>query len=180
MTTRRRKLLIAVALLVVVAALVWWFGRAGGKIEVKLVFVGYTNFAPGNYLALVLATNTGTVPLRLNSAPRQETLDKFEADDSVFDHLAFPLLKESQRIVNPQQGVLLYLMGRDFRTPWHTEIGYQRHSFRERLKLKAESTGNSPLQWMAHKVFPSPPKVWAELGPITNLAPETAGPMEWE
>jgi hypothetical protein len=102
MTTRRRKLLIAAALLVVVAALVWWFGGAGGKVEVKLVFVGYTNFAPENYLALVLATNTGTVPLRLNSAPRRETLDTFEADDSVFDHLAFPLLGESQRIVNPQ------------------------------------------------------------------------------
>jgi hypothetical protein len=180
MTVRRRKILIVAALLMAGAALMWWFGRGGGRSEVKLEFVGYTNIAPGNYLALVLATNTGTVPIKLTRSFRQETLDKVEDDETVLDHLAFPLLSASQRIVNPEQGVLLYLMGRDFRAPWNTEIGYQRHGFRERLKFKAESADNSPLQWIAHRIFSSPPEVWVKLGPITNLAPESSRPMDWE
>ena len=43
MTARRRKWILAVTLLGLVA-MVWCFGRGGGRMEVKLVFLGYTNY----------------------------------------------------------------------------------------------------------------------------------------
>ena len=73
MTARRRKLIAAATLLVLAAGMVWWcLGRSGGRMEVKLRFLGFTNDAAGGTCALILVTNTGSTTVVVGY-PRIET-----------------------------------------------------------------------------------------------------------
>src|SRR5262245_20305177 len=91
MTTRRWKWSLAAALLVLAVAGAWWIGWSGPEMRLELRFLSYTNESarrfldytnePGSipgglpegaqvwaaslYYALVLATNSGGVPLEL-------------------------------------------------------------------------------------------------------------------
>src|SRR4030095_1006407 len=81
MTRRRRKWIIATTLLTLAAALWWCFGRGGGRFEVKLVFLGYTNAMLTNFTtlsgplftntiqvqqAMVMITNRGETPVKVS------------------------------------------------------------------------------------------------------------------
>jgi hypothetical protein len=77
MVRRRRTILIACGVLAVVVGLAGWFGSRGGRAEVKIVFVGFTNDVflaqvlgkdgqtewETNLYAVILVTNTGTAAL---------------------------------------------------------------------------------------------------------------------
>jgi len=181
MTTRRRKLLFAATLPGVVAALLWTFGRGGGKMEVKLTFLGYTNASHGHTntwpsarSAVVIATNTGTVPVVFNHFVRSENAVRSADGESLRDDFAIPIQPMSPSLLRPGQSVLVYPLVKDLRKPWYTEVAYRRRGVQDRLYDQAREFRNSTVRRITSRVLPRPNDAWIRLGPITNHPPDTA------
>jgi hypothetical protein len=180
MTTRRRKLLIAVALLVVMAALVWWFGRGGGKLEVKLMFVGFTNDSTSGNKALVLATNSGSATALLISYGNGSHPGPLEPD--LFGFFAFPSDVGVQfpssgntfpARLEPGETLVMSMSFTRLDKRMDAHLLAQRYNLKDRLYLRALSTGNNTLMNLANRFLSHPPGEMPILGPITKLPPDT-------
>jgi hypothetical protein len=151
-----------------------WLMLPPGRMEVRLIMLGYSN-APwatlgytnnlswrvqpsGVYVAVLLATNTGSVPVRLHAGIRSE--DFFDTNFAHHTPAGLPA------VIRPGESLAVTV------TPpldsWRTALLYQRHVLWDRLYGKAWATGNPMVQQFMAGVLPPPKDGVARSGRITN------------
>ena len=175
MAGRRRKWLITAVVLVLVAALGWaLFGRAG-KMEVQLVFVGYTNYfasftnaasrqpvrTRNVFSAIVMATNSGDVAVELYATSPLVLR-------SISDNFAVPIEMKFPRILKPTETLVIQVEPQRLGVPWYTDLTAQRRGLLDRLYVKAKTKGSSATKRILTGCLSPPPHVLATLGPVTN------------
>ena len=179
MTRRRRKWIIASALVGVVAAVVCWLGSGGGKLEVKLMFVGFTNDSTSGTKALVLATNSGSTTALLIAygagglpGPLEPvSFSGFMGDVGVQRPTAgspFPAR------LKPGETLLMSMSFTTLDKPMDACLLAERYDLKDRLYRRALDTCNGTLINLADKFMAAPPPEMVTLGPITNVPPESA------
>ena len=185
MAGHRRKWLIAVALLAIVAVLAWaWLGR-GGKMEVQLAFVGYTNhfyaasidvmaaqmYPLGDRRALVLVTNSGSVSVRLVAGMIGR--NDVQAPSAAEWVGGFPTgsAKGLPQVLAPGKAVLLEVVLNMREERWWALVRAQRYGLRDRMSPRVERISIGWMQGLLGGLLPPPPETWA--GPITNPPPRT-------
>jgi hypothetical protein len=186
---KRRWAVVGAGFLLIIVVLVLWAGGKS-RIGLTLMFIGYTNqlltptfemgatLTPNVWLdstgdtlgveperftvptALVLATNTGSVPVAVYSLVSP---DNFSASD-----FAAPSPTGLPRVLKPGQSTFIKVVV-DPRQPWWTEISYQRRGLRERLYGLVWRSGNATVRaWVGPKL---PGLTPVKFGPVTNQPP---------
>lgn len=159
---------------VVGGVVVWRLLAPGGRMEVRLIFIGYTNtplvtqpasWPSGSVTlelpeALLCATNTGSVPVKLWSAILTNTMQ-----------FALPARRGLPAVLRPGESVTVSVPYMMTGHSWQTELMYQRHNFADRLYGKAWNTGNRTVQDLIQSLFDAPKVGWAQSGWITNAPP---------
>src|SRR5262245_55999945 len=121
MTGRRRKWLIAVVVLAFVVALGWALLGRSGKMQLQLVFVGYTNklekapppsggSTPVSFHmleAIVLATNSGTVAIEIYSSIRPPNIVITGTTAQMRDGFAAPRGPVPSQVLKPGETLLI-------------------------------------------------------------------------
>jgi len=188
MTGLRKRILIAAALVVVLAALAWWLVPGGGRMEVKFIFLGYTNdpvvtptssgwsAIPTSWVAraLVLATNCGRVPVLIN---RVRGSGNYLLRDGFLLPFDTPYLssgKGFELALEPRETAVLHLHIPPTNRPWSVELWAERRAFKDRVYLKAWSVGNSSTKLWMVRTMGWPEQARIQLGPITNVPSEIA------
>src|SRR5262245_61800485 len=182
----RRKWLIAAALLAVAAALAWVLMGGRGKMEVRLSFIGYTNYpmtftngaAPWQvttgwmFRALVLATNSGPVSMELHPLARSRPLPPLLPVTSTGWPVGFavPMKVDGPCVLKPGETTVVEVVPQH-PGPWFTEAKAQRREFGDRLYAMAWAKGGAASRRVMAWLFSPPPEMWPKLGPITNPAP---------
>ena len=188
MTARRRKWIIAATLLVLAAALWWCFGRDRGKLEVKFVFLGYTNdpvvtrTSPASSAiptswearALILATNCGRVPALINRVRGSGDYLLREGFLVPFDTPYLTSGKGFELVLEPRETAMLHLHIPPTDRPWPVELWAERRTFKDRVYLDAWSAGNSSTKLWMMRTMGWPEQARIQLGAITNAPPDTA------
>ncbi len=174
--SRRRRWWLGITLALVVGVMVVWsILPPGGRMEVRLVFIGYTNgpiICSSTTVGLglitniipfgvLIATNTGSVPVRVFPDTRFGGL-------SNTSNFASPLYAGSPSTLRPGDAVFIQALFLDPRQPWWTELAYCRDGLGMRMHDKLWNTGNPVAQGMLTHVSPAPEKHWAQSGWITN------------
>lgn len=181
MSRRRRWWLGLTLALVAGGVIVWHILAPAGRMEVQLIFIGYTNTPllaqsaswPSGLgtielsEALLCATNTGSVPVQLWAAIRLQNL----SNTTDFAH---PSGLGRTTIVNPGESVTVTVSYPVNSPRWQTEFMYQRHNLADRLYEKAWNTGNPTVQHWMQLLLPNPKEGWAQSGWITNTPPAPA------
>jgi hypothetical protein len=184
-TTKRGKL-VAIILLAIIAgalALIRWRNRGGQRATLAVSFIGYTNLAmttatlPAGFMststnpikvpaALIRATNTGTVSLRvwtinLLVMPTNQPLRS--------DYMSY---NATPQLVKPGEsvGIHAYLFAK--MPAWHGFVAYSRWEFPERTRNWASTNGNAAIWKFVDWSLPKPRDSTAEFGPITNEMPD--------
>lgn len=114
--------------------------------------------------ALILATNTGSVPVELWAAifPGSASIPGF----------AVPTGKHLPRLLEPGESVILEVTVDPSQGPWWTEFAYQRRGLRDRPLVWAWDSGNPTVQkWVAPAIADL---VKVKCGPITNQPPTSS------
>ena len=163
---------------VVGGVVVWRLLAPAGRMEVQLIFICYTNTPPITQPAalpsvvvtlqipeaLLLATNTGAVPVQLWSAIRLPNLTNTP-------QFARANGRGLPAVLNPGESVTVSVRYPLNARSWQTELMYQRHNFADRLYGRAWNTGSRTVQDLMESLL-DPPKVgWAQSGWITNPPP---------
>ena len=168
MAGSRRKWLIAASLFAMVAALVWALLERSGKMEVQLLFAGYTNYvetitnsAPGSrictrnvFSAIVMATNSGNMTVEMYGTTRRPGL-------------RVPIAR-LPRILKPSETFVVEVEPECLGAPWSTEFKAQRRGLVDRLYVKVSAQRGALLKPVVTKLWSQPPEVSARLGPIPN------------
>jgi hypothetical protein len=146
------------------------------RMEVRLIVLGYTT-APWSktgdtyienggtvtigemYVAEVLATNCGSVPVELRDGMLRE--------DLVDPYFARQTSNGLPAVLRPGEIIAIKV------TPpsdahWRTALLYQRHSLWDRLSAKASATGNETLQAAVSLCMPSAERGVARTGWVTD------------
>lgn len=185
MAGRRRKWLVAVGLFATVTALTWVSLRPSGKMEIKLLFVGYTNYpsvfsnrsgtavSTGNvFIAMIMATNSGNVAAELCPTMR------LGQPSSSHNGIAWLYLKgismprgELPKILKPTETLVVEFDPRMFMGAEATELMAQRRGVWDRVYIKVCSKGGAAVQRIMGRCFSPPPTVWVPFGPVTNPPP---------
>jgi len=181
MTARRRKLLIAAVLLVLATALWWCFGRGGGKLEVKLVFLGLTNGPGGTTHALVLATNSGNSKALLYGTGSKygpgklEPLRNLGFKSPTFSSFHLPAPgKVFPAQLRPGQTIRMSMPFTRLDEPMEAGLSATRYELNDRLYCRMMSSMNGFLMRLAGTLLSQPPRTLPVLDPVTNLSPDTA------
>lgn len=186
MAGHRRKWLIVTVLLAIVAALAWALLGRDGRMDVQLVFVGYTNRImeakppPGEtsplsfprLKAIVFATNSGQVPVEFYPAVRLANCVLTGTAIQYREGFAAPSRPVASRVLQPGETIMIEVGEVTFQQPWFTELMAQRRCLSDRIYCKAWDSGNAKLQGIMKRWLPALPEVWAKLGPITNPPPD--------
>lgn len=187
--SKRRRWWLGIALaLVAGGVIVWRIFAPGGRMEVQLIFIGYTNtphlvqwgaFSSVSVAidlpeALLCATNTGSVPVKLWSAIRLPNI-------SNTTQFAQPNGRGLPTVLKPGGSVTVSVRYPMNSLRWQTEFMYQRHNLADRLYGKAWNTGNRTVQTLMEDLLPLPEDGWAQSGWITNPPPLVAasGFLPW-
>lgn len=187
MITRRRKCFFAGAFLTVAVVALLWVARSQRKMEVKLIFLGYTNVPfqgggaigigpegwPWEIYGLLIVTNADNAPVRIWSG----VLDANSlASNSVIkarEGFEIPLLLEDP-------GTLAYGVARPVHTwvggsgrgqvekPWSVGLLVRRQHWREGANGRVSKWLASRVPAWADKIVPVPEPIWIQCGPITN------------
>jgi hypothetical protein len=144
--------------------------------EVKLVFVGFTNTVLmardaagqsksfGVHVFLLRATNTGSVPVQLWAAAKPADFND--------PNFARPNASGLHPVLKPGESVAVTATPPGGESRWRTKFMYQRHALTDQLYAKAWNTGSRALQAMMSRLLSSPKEGWAESGWITNRPPQ--------
>jgi hypothetical protein len=174
--SKRRRWWLGITLALVAGVMIVWSVLApGGRMEVRLVFIGYTNgpiichsspaaLGPITNIipfGVLIATNTGSVPVRIFSDTRFNGLTNTS-------NFASPLFMGSTETLRPGDAVLIQALFLDPCLPWWTELAYCRYGLGMRMHDKLWNTGNPVAQRMLTHVSPAPEKHWAQSGRVTN------------
>src|SRR5262245_10771718 len=147
--SRRRKRILIAALGVVLAVLVWMLLPGRGRMDVKLVFLGYTNAMLTNYVmqtgtvltnalqvqqAMVMLTNIGEAPVRI-SFMRSPTPRVFMgAEVNIERQIWFPSpAGKPNETLAPGVGMVLLSQPTSFSLPWTVEMQVWRNCPQDRL-----------------------------------------------
>jgi hypothetical protein len=156
-------LVICLSLLAVVVALILWAGRPRNDAVVTLAFAGFTNES----VALVLATNSGLVPVELYAAIRQENVSMAGGTFKFRDGFAPPRGTGLPRVLRPRESLIVEVITAQIPEPWWTELCYQRRGFRERIYGWAWDSGNSTVQTLLNRMISGPDLIPVKCG-LTN------------
>jgi len=171
----RKARLVAVAFVMALLILVWVVPR--GQMEVRLIFLGYTNplvqvswNGDGERVTMIgipeavfLATNSGSLPVQLWPSVRQENFGNTT-------NFAWPSGSSARlpAVLKPRQ-VIPVTVRRVEASPWRTEFSYERHTFVDRICGKLWSSGNQTVQAaLSRYVYDKQDSGWAQSGWITN------------
>jgi hypothetical protein len=175
MSKRRRWLLGITLALVAGVMVVWSILPPGGQMAVTVVFIGYTN-VPINCnctvagsglvtntipLGVFMATNTGSVPVKIFSEVRFDTTTNTS-------NFAPPLHDGTTGPLRPGDGVIIYAMIIDSQRPCWTELAYCRYGLGMRMHDKLWNTGNPVAQGIVNQLSLALEKHWTQSGWITN------------
>ena len=180
MTGRRRKWIIVATLLMLAAALGWCFGRGGGKMELKLLFLGFTNGLDGSTHALVLATNSGgSKALLYGNGPEYgpRTLEpvaylKFKSPFFSPFHLPNPGEVFPARL-KPGQTIRISIPFTRLDEPMEAGLFATRYELNDRLYCRMMTSCNLFLMTLAGRFLSEPPMMMPILDPVTNLPPHS-------
>lgn len=167
---------------------VWSIFAPGGRMEVQLIFIGYTNtpqlvqWGASSSVsvtidlpeALLCATNTGSVPVELWAAIAATNISNATT-------FAQPNGRGLPTVLKPGESVTVSVSYPMNSLRWQTEFMYQRHNLADRLYGKAWNTGNRIVQTLMEDLLPLPEDGWAQSGWITNPPPLVAasGFLPW-
>lgn len=172
---RRKLILFVAALLLIGTATVWWFPRHRERLALDLAFMGYgtqtvsvsssssAELPPtiDRPVAMMQASNSGCVPLELSHGV---PITNLNAKD-----FGRPIGTGFPKLLKPgETGVFKVWPAQ---APWWTEIGYRRHSTRERILSRIwDLAGSKGRRLLSHT------DLWApfqrvKCGPITNALP---------
>ncbi len=119
-----------------------------------------------------MATNSGKVPVKLYRDMRDENfVITVGGSRKLRDGFGIPFLLDNPTLVDPGTGTLVYVV-MDPCKPWSTEILMQRKDWRDRFDGMLQKRLGASLPAWVDKMLPRPEKVWATIGPITNLPPD--------
>ena len=184
MSRRRKRILIAAVLVVVLAALAWWLVPGGGRMEVKLVFLGYTNVMLTNITtvaaplrtnaiqvqqAMVMITNSGETPVKVWFARSPAATVLMGAEGEVERAIWFPEGYRKDTLA-PGTGMVLLSQPNSFLLPWTVELQVWRNYAQDRLywqRLRPQA-----IQNLLQGVLSRPPSQVAKLGLVTRLPPQ--------
>jgi hypothetical protein len=156
---------------VIVAALAWWMSSSRQPATLELVFLGYTNKPGAISTALVLATNTSSVPFDIR--PWVHARNVVETNGDFFHVEGFVSVAPVNlpRLLKPGQATVLDIWINDFAESWWTEVAA--HPMRRESWLRNLTTGirNQTVRRWVDRIAPPPQTLWIKLGPITNLPP---------
>lgn len=111
--------------------------------------------------ALLCATNTGSVAVKLWSAIR--------LPNTTNTQFAPPTGRGLAAVLKPGESTLVSVRYPMTPRPWQTELMYQRHDLMDRAFDRAWNTGNSTVQtWIRYLL---PEYRWAQSGWVTNPPP---------
>jgi hypothetical protein len=148
------------------------------RMEVKLVFVGYTNTSmPVRYaapqsgtgtievsVALLRATNINSVPVKLWASIRQ-------ANFGNTTDFGWPTGRGLPVVVKPRESVAVTFHYPPGQPRWRTELFYQRHGLSERLYGRLWDAADPAGQRWISRILGAPADGTAESGWITNVPP---------
>src|SRR6185436_19274847 len=170
MSRRSRRMRGITLALVAGGVIVWRCFAPAGRMEVQLVFIAYTNtpfvapswHSPGHstlYLseALLCATNTGSVPVKLWSAIQLPNMTNTTQFAQPTGRGLPAVLKRGESVT---VSVRYPMTGR----AWQTEFMYQRHDLVDRIFDKAWGTGNRTVQTWTQHLLPTTEFNWVQSG----------------
>jgi hypothetical protein len=190
----RRSRWIALGLVGVGLFLVCWLTLPGGRMEVQLIMLGYTNVLHGNtnisilmfedavkqqqgkrYVAVHMGTNYQqpvgghfAVLLATNAGSVPvELYSGIRSQDFNDPTFAKPTAGSLPAVLNPGESVTVRVTP-PFDSRWRTAVLFQRHIMWDRLYGKAWATGNRKVQATMVGYLPSPKVGTAPSGWITN------------
>jgi hypothetical protein len=184
---RKRRLVLVVVLVLAIGATVSWLQLNRGGASVALTFVGYTNrpvtvtWLPGNVSFYSQATNgtstTRSLEMRFarmlvtnNGAISVEVWNGIRSANPNAPGFV-PFGGWPVQMLHPGETTVLEIgpMPGIFGNSWRTEIGYQPHSFAERIYARVLASTNSSAQRFLSLFWYSPDVVWVDSGWITNV-----------
>jgi len=181
----KRLLLCLCAVLAAGVLLIFWASRGRTKTAVSLSFVGFTNipiqmtsadkeffgediFMP---MALLRATNRGSVPVYLDLIIRPENLWNDQNLDPHFSKGFWPPATTGlPHLLKPGENSIIEVSPISA-SEWWSEIYYQRRGPWERAYGWVWEHSSSPIRRTVLRVIPGPKDFWAKAGPFTNQPP---------
>jgi hypothetical protein len=175
----KRLLLCLCAVLAAAVVFILLASRGRNENAVSLSFVGFTNVPIGTTsgkdstfswpMALIRATNYGSVPIKLDAAIRSEN---FWQDTNQVTHFTNGFTPPSgaglPKILKPGESSIFEVDANFSSEPWWTEINYFRRGAWERAYGWAWNRASSAVRRKVFRFIPAPKDFWVKAGPFTN------------
>jgi len=147
-------------------AALFWGARPKPDADVALLFVGFTNTSvrAGEVpAAILLATNTGRVPVELQFLMNASFRNRRSTRPLPFTFES-PAGRQFPLILKSGEGLRLHVCSQYGRGPWWPELWYQRYGIRERLVRRTLKFRNLFVQPRLKSLF-------GQMGACLQMAP---------